>query len=76
MFCQVYEGQGNIYKAVVVESGMIIKICDECEASWNENEPVTLQGFEGLTAFLKKNGLTYEGSTVKDLGYIEETTYT
>jgi hypothetical protein len=50
MICSRYDGQVHVYKALVVELGMIIKICDECEACWNENQPVTLEGFGGLTA--------------------------
>ena len=51
---------------------MLIKICDECEACWQEDQPVMLETFKGLTTFLKENGLTYRDSTVVDLGYVRE----
>ena len=72
IWCPVCEGQGNIYKAKVIELGIIIKICDECEACWKEDQPITLENFKGLTTFLEENGLTYDNSTVEDLGYIQE----
>ena len=72
MSCPVCEGQGNIYNAKVMELGILIKICDECEACWKENQPVALESFNGLTAFLEENGLTYDNSSVEDLGYVEE----
>ncbi len=34
MLCPVCEGQGNIYRAKIVDLGITIKICDECEACW------------------------------------------
>ncbi len=72
MICPRCDEQGLIYNAKIVELGILIKICDECEACWMENQPVKLENFKGLTVFLEENGLTYEGSTVKDLGYVEE----
>lgn len=73
MSCPVCEGQGNIYNAKVVELGILIKICDECEACWDENQQITIENFKGLTAFLEENGLTYDDSTIEDLGYVQET---
>jgi hypothetical protein len=72
MICPRCDGQGLIYNALVVNLGIIIKICDECEACWPEKQPVSLQNFKGLTTFLKENGLTYDNSTIEDLGYVQE----
>lgn len=74
MICPRCDEQGLIYNAKVVELEILIKICDECEACWLENQPVKLGNFKGLTAFLEENGLTYDNSTIKDLGYVQETT--
>lgn len=74
MSCPVCEGQGNIYRAQVVELGIIIKICDECEACWKDDQPITIEYFKGLRTFLKENGLPYSDSTIIDLGYAEEIT--
>lgn len=68
--CPLCDGQGNIYKAKVVDLGIIIKICDECEACWKEDQLVELENFKGLTPFLKENDLTYEGTTIEDLEYV------
>ena len=72
MSCPVCEGQGNIYNAKVVDLGILIKICDECEACWNENQLINIKNFKRLTAFLEENGLTYDNSTIEDLGYVKE----
>lgn len=70
--CPICEGQGNIYKAKVLDIGIIIKICDECEACWNQDQEVSIKNFKGLTSFLKEHGLTYENAKIENLNYIEE----
>ena len=71
MVCPRCDGQGNIYKAKVVDLGIIIKICDECEACWKKDEPITLENFNGLTTFLEEHNLTYDNTNIEDLGYID-----
>ena len=70
--CPVCEGQGNIYKAKVLDLGIYIKICDECEACWTNDQVINIENFKGLTSFLKEHGLKYKDSKIEDLGYIEE----
>lgn len=70
MVCPRCDGQGNIYRAKVVDLDIIIKICDECEACWQEDQSITLQSFKGLTTFLKENDLTYKDAIIEDLEYI------
>ena len=72
MSCPVCEGQGNIYNVLVVDLGMKIRICDECEACWQKDQPVTLGNFKGLTIFLEENGLTYDDATIENLEYVQE----
>lgn len=72
MSCPVCEGQGNIYNAKILDLGIIIKICDECEACWTENQVVAIENFKGLTTFLKENGLTYKDAKIEDLEYVQE----
>jgi hypothetical protein len=72
MICPRCDEQGLIYKAKVVDLGIIIKICDECEACWKEDQPITLENFNGLTTFLKENNLTYRDAIIEDLEYLEE----
>lgn len=71
MSCPVCEGQGNIYKAMILDLGIEIRICDECEACWPQSEIVNIKNFKGLASFLKENGLTYEKAKIEDLEYVE-----
>ncbi len=70
MSCPGCEGQGNIYKAKILELKIIIKICDECEACWKENQPITIENFKRLATFLKENGLNYNDAVIQNLEYI------
>lgn len=70
--CPVCEGQGNIYKAKILDLGIDVKICDECEACWLKNHEIRIDNFKGLTSFLKEHGLTYKDSNIEDMGYLEE----
>jgi hypothetical protein len=72
MSCPVCEGQGNIYNAMIVDLGITIKICDECEACWNENQTISIKNFKGLTPFLKEQGLTYRDAKIKELEYVKD----
>ena len=74
MSCPRCDGQGNIYNAKIIELGILIKICDECEACWKDNQPIILESFEGLRTFLEENGLAYRDATIQDLGYVQKNT--
>jgi len=70
--CPVCEGQGNIYNAKVLDLGIIIKICDECEACWTQNQTVSIENFNRLTPFIEEYGLTYKDAKIEDLEYVED----
>ncbi len=72
MPCPVCKSQGNVYRAKIINLGIDIKICDECEACWAEEQNISHKNFKGLSSFLKEHGLTYESASICDLGYIEE----
>ncbi len=72
MSCPVCEGQGNIYSAMILDLGIILKICDECEACWTQNQRISIENFKGLIPFLKEHGLTYKDAKIKDLEYIKD----
>ena len=72
MNCPACDGQGNIYKAKILDLDMIIKICDECEACWKENQPIEITNFKGLTTFLKEHHLKYDEAEIEDLEYITQ----
>lgn len=71
MVCPRCDGQGNIYKAKVVNLDMEIKICNECEACWDLNKTVSIENFKGLTPFLEQHGLTYDEAEIKSFGYFD-----
>ena len=52
--------------------GIEIKICDECEACWAQNQIIGLEKFKGLVPFLEENGLTYKDSKIEKLNYTAE----
>jgi hypothetical protein len=72
MSCPVCEGQGNIYNAKILDLGIMIKICDECEACWNENQIINIENFKRLTPLLEEYGLTYKDAKIKDLEYVKD----
>jgi hypothetical protein len=72
MSCPVCDGQGNIYNAKVLDLGIIIKICDECEACWNQDQIVSVKNFTRLTPFLEEHGLTYKNTKIEDLEDVKD----
>lgn len=72
MICPRCDGQGLIYKGHLIDLDTYLYICDECEACWLPEEKIELTKFKDLTTFLEANGLTYEKSELKNLGYLEE----
>jgi hypothetical protein len=69
MICPRCDGQGNIYKANVVNLGLIIFICDECEACWEDEKSISTKNFTDLSTYLESKGTTYRVSEIVDLGY-------
>lgn len=74
MICPRCDNQGLIYKAKLLNLEIMLNICDECDACWNENQTITINNFKDLTVFLEEHNLTYEEAEIIDLGYIEPDT--
>jgi len=72
--CPVCDGQGNIYKAKISDLGITIKICDECEACWTDDQVISLKKFTRLTQFLEAHTLTYEHAKIEKMGYMHDNT--
>ncbi len=72
MICPRCDGQGSIYKAKIIDLGIKLSICDECEACWTEDQKINLENFQDLSTLLNAHGLTYENAKIEDLGYIKE----
>ena len=70
LICPRCDGNGWIQRVKIVDLGIEINICDECEASWNEGEAITLANFKYLNQHLEK--LEAENSKLEVLGYLQE----
>lgn len=71
MICPRCDEQGLIYEGKVVNLGIRLYICDECEACWNKEQIISIKTFKDLTIFLEEHGLTYENSIIENLGYLD-----
>ncbi|MGG0940321.1 3'-5' exonuclease [Brevibacillus centrosporus] len=68
--CPRCDGNGLLYKAKVTDLGnQMIYICDECEASWQDNIPIRRDTFEDLSTYLEKKGCNYRDAEIVNLGY-------
>ncbi len=50
----------------------MIKICDECEACWPQDQTISISNFKGLTTFFKDHGLTYKDAKIENLEYVKD----
>lgn len=65
ILCPRCDGQGEVHKSKIVNLGIILKICDECEACWSENQKITTKTFKDLSTFLEEHGLEYENIKIE-----------
>jgi len=73
MICPRCDNQGLIYRANILNLGITLNICDECDACWPDTQIIDIKNFKDLTVFLEEHNLTYEESEIIDLGYIDST---
>ena len=73
MICPRCDEQGLIYSAKVTDLGVMLYICDECDACWLRSDVIKGNNFKDLSQFLEEHGLTYENVRIEDLGYIDDT---
>ena len=69
MICPRCNSQGEIYKAKARNIDLILYICDECEACWEENATIKLSTFKDLSTLLEEKGTSYSEADIEDLGY-------
>ena len=67
--CPRCDGNGLVYKAKIEDLNIILYICDECEAMWQKNDPISQENFKDLSIFLEENGCNYNNITLTELGY-------
>lgn len=70
MICPRCDEQGLICRAKVLNLGIELYICDECDACWSKDQMIDFNNFKDLTVFLEEHNLTYENAEIQDLGYI------
>lgn len=59
MICPRCNGQGVIYQALVDDKNLIIYLCDECEATWLDENCINSRYFLDFTTFMRTLG--YKG---------------
>lgn len=57
IICPYCHGQGEVLNAVIKQTNEKIKICDECDTVWLEDEPISNSSGLGFSTFMKKRGL-------------------
>lgn len=68
--CPRCDGNGLVYKAKVANlDNQILYICDECDASWEENTLISRATFVDLSTYLEQKGSNYRDAEIVDLGY-------
>ncbi|MCM1546927.1 MAG: hypothetical protein NC034_01080 [Ruminococcus sp.] len=55
--CPYCDGQGEVLNAVIKQTNEKIKICDECNTVWLENEPILNSNGLFFDYFMEKKGL-------------------
>lgn len=67
--CPRCSGNGLIYEARIVDLNRNVLVCDECEACWMDSTEIDVGKFEDFSTFLEKNGCSYTGSKIIEMGY-------
>ena len=60
MECPRCDGQGSLYKARILNLSIDVNICDECDACWIYDQPISIKNYLGLRFLLEKNGIEYK----------------
>lgn len=66
--CPRCDGQGLVYKALVIPLNEYFYICDECDASWINIESISNKFIDFERRILDK-GFTYNTIKLKDIDY-------
>lgn len=69
MICPRCDGQGEIFRAQVSGLNIILYICDECDASWEDKENISKKTFVDLSTYLESKGTNYTDSPLIDDTY-------
>lgn len=67
--CPRCNGQGNIYEGMV-RNKIILYICDECDACWENKDKIEFNLFKDLSLYLEDKGIIYNQNDIQILRYI------
>jgi len=66
--CPRCDGNGLIYKAVLVPINRIVFMCDECEALWLDTV-IHRCNFQDFTSYVASQGYRYDQIDINDIDY-------
>lgn len=65
MICPRCDGQGSVWLAKIIQSGELIQICDECDATWPEGTLVSSTTFVDFATYVQPLGLRGQWSEIE-----------
>ena len=65
ILCPCCDGQGEVYKAKIIDLNLELRICDECEACWMNDQRISSALPGCLISFLEEHGLQYGQATIE-----------
>lgn len=57
MLCPRCDGQGTIRQVRINSTGIVVQLCDECDAMWLADEQPSLETFQDFATFMQSIGL-------------------
>jgi transposase-like protein len=67
--CPRCDGNGLIYKARIVDLGINLYTCDECDATWEDSKNIRIETFQDLQTYIKGHNSSYSDEKIISLGY-------
>lgn len=67
--CPRCDGNGLIYKTLLMPLNQEIFICDECEGMWFDPKTIQNGYFSDFTTYVRSKGYTYDEVDLKNIDY-------
>ncbi|SFT02335.1 hypothetical protein [Marininema halotolerans] len=67
--CPRCNGNGLIFKAKISELDLIIYVCDECDATWGNEDDILFNKFSDLSIFINNFGLNEDEVNINIITY-------
>ena len=58
MECPRCDGQGEVLLVKVRKTGEILKLCNECDATWKKDDPIDKKTFFDFETYMESQGIT------------------